>query len=151
MYNWVDKLLLIQTITNTKHLTEQQNMNKNNCNWFQFNETCQRWPRWYWGCLHYHKTPKNSDTQKFAVITLNLTNTDFPRSNAYKWCSMNANSVDPYQTAALGEVWSGSTLFAKVLRIITVTKIDIEGVCIIKCNFTEKREYTTGREYLYPS
>ena len=63
----------------------------------------------------YRKNPKNSDTQKIAVIILKL---EQIRTFDYRWIGPKdvdriANSVDPDQTAPLGAVWSGSTLFAQ--------------------------------------
>ena len=65
-------------------------------------------------CLFYHKIPKYSDTQKFAVIILKIEHCGFTR---VLMCPNNAdgmvNSEDPDQTAPLGAVWSGFTLFAQ--------------------------------------
>ena len=53
--------------------------------------------------MHYRKNPKNSDTQKTAVIILNIRTESF----YYRWIGPKdvdriANSVDPDQTAPLG-------------------------------------------------
>ena len=63
---------------------------------------------------YYCKNPKNSDTQK------NCSNYPKIRTESfyYRWIGPKdidriANSVDPDQTAPLGAVWSGSTLFAQ--------------------------------------
>ena len=65
--------------------------------------------------LKYSKTPKNSDTQKnycnYPKIWLILI---FHRVMCLNYADRMANSVDPDQTAPLGAVWSGSTLFAQV-------------------------------------
>ena len=61
--------------------------------------------RFYVLHLVYRKTPKNSDTWKFAVITLRVMHP--------KDAEGIANSVDPDQIAPLGAVWSGSALFAQ--------------------------------------
>ena len=63
--------------------------------------------------VNYRKIPKNSDTRKICC--------NYPKiwtTWLYSWemCPKDvdgiANSVDPDQTAPLGAVWSGSTLFA---------------------------------------
>ena len=59
--------------------------------------------------LHYHKSPKISDTRKFKSWTRWL----FLRVMHPKDTGEIANSVDPDQTAPLGAVWSGSALFAQ--------------------------------------
>ena len=51
----------------------------------------------------YHKKPKNSDTQKIAVIILK-TVLFYHRVTGSKDVDGMANSVDPYQTAPLGGV-----------------------------------------------
>ena len=58
----------------------------------------------------YRKTPKNSDTWKYSVIILIWI---FHRERHPNDADGMANSVDPDQTAPLGAVWSGSTLFAQ--------------------------------------
>ena len=57
---------------------------------------------------HYRKFPNYSDTQKSLRL----------RGSTIRVTSSNdadrmANSIDPDQTAPLGAVWSGSTLFAR--------------------------------------
>ena len=57
---------------------------------------------------YYRKTPKNSDTKKFAVITLKV------EQGGLRWLYLGvmcpkdaegiANSVEPHQTAPLGAV-----------------------------------------------
>ena len=62
----------------------------------------------------YHKTPKNSDTYKICCSHPKIWT-----SWLYRWVMLSidadrmANSVDPEQTAPVGAVWSGSTLFAQ--------------------------------------
>ena len=62
----------------------------------------------------YHKLPKYLDTQTicynhFKIWTMWL----YHRVRSPNDADGMANSVDPDQTAPLGEVWSGSTLFAQ--------------------------------------
>ena len=70
----------------------------------------QSWP------VNYRKTPKISDSLTFAVIILKFEQCGF----TIEWRVQNmyiANSVAPDQTAplgAVGAVWSGSILFAKI-------------------------------------
>ena len=60
-------------------------------------------------CFLLHRnTPKSSVAQTFAVITLKS-----ERGRLTKDADGMANSADPDQTAPLGTVWSGSTLFAQ--------------------------------------
>ena len=63
---------------------------------------------------HFRKIPENSDTQKFAVITLKVDQDGFYlRVMHTKDAEEIANSINPDQTAPLGAVWSGSALFAQ--------------------------------------
>ena len=57
----------------------------------------------------YHKNPKILDTKKIAIIILKVEQRGF----TIEYCDGIENSVDPDQTAPLGAVWSGSTLFAQ--------------------------------------
>ena len=62
----------------------------------------------------YRKILKNSDTRKFAVITLKVEQGGFiVRVIRPKDAEGIANSVDPDQTVPIGTVWSGSALFAQ--------------------------------------
>ena len=55
-----------------------------------------------------HKTPRKSASENVICLCRLLSIANF--SNLF---CIQANSVDPDQTAPLGTVWSGSTLFAK--------------------------------------
>ena len=74
----------------------------------------------------YRKTPKNSDTRKFAVITLKVEQGGFTLGRMRpKNAVAIANSVDPDQTAPLGGVliWVCTVcpgLSVRKLRIIMV-------------------------------
>ena len=62
----------------------------------------------------YCKTPKNSDTQINCCNHPKIwTKWLYCRIMCPKSADQMANSVDPDQTAPLGAVWSGSTLFAQ--------------------------------------
>ena len=60
----------------------------------------------------YRKSPKFSDTENFAVITLKFEQIGLTEMSP-KIVDGMANSEDPDQTAPLGAVWSGSALFAQ--------------------------------------
>ena len=61
----------------------------------------------------YHKFPPYQDIQKIAVIILKLKQCDYHIVMSPIDADGMANCVDPDQTAPLGTVWSGSTLFAQ--------------------------------------
>ena len=61
----------------------------------------------------YHKSPKISDTRKICCYHPKITRWLYHRVMCPKSADGMANSVDPDQTAPLGAVWSGSTLFAQ--------------------------------------
>ena len=61
-----------------------------------------------------------------------------------------AHSVYPDQTASLGAVWSGSTLFAQELRIITVRKCHMQYVSIL--SNTRRKQFTAqNRSIIKPN
>ena len=77
---------------------------------------CPHFLDFYSICLtvQYRKTPKISDTWKFAVITLKVEQDGFTLRVIHpKDAEGIANSVDPDQTALLGALWSGYALFAQ--------------------------------------
>ena len=73
----------------------------------------QLWSSWQVAAIWYGKYPKNSDTRKFAVITLKFEQGCFTIEYSMRRNDADgmANSADPQHTAPRG-VWSGSTLFA---------------------------------------
>ena len=79
------------------------------------------------------KFPKYSDTQKICcnhskIWTMWL----YQRVMSPNDADGMANSVDPDQTAPLGAVWSGSALFASLIRVYTVC----QGISVRKLRIT---------------
>ena len=64
--------------------------------------------------LEYRKGPKFSDTRKLCCKIHKI---QTKRPNHRTFCAKDANGIahseDPFQTAPLGAVWSGSALFAQ--------------------------------------
>ena len=74
----------------------------------------------------YRKNPTNSDPRKINVIILSF----YYRVMGPKGAKGIANSVDPEQTAPLGAVWSGFTMFAQVLGTLRYWN-EVPGDCIL--------------------
>ena len=61
----------------------------------------------------YRKNPENLDTENICCNPEILTRWPYREDMGPKDVEGIVNSVDPDQTAPLGAVWSGSTLFAQ--------------------------------------